>query len=170
MKEKTNSTVEMKQEADELRSRYNTLQLSTISGEGFPEISYAPYIEDERKFYIFISGLATHTRNLQERGMAGVMFIEDESHADHAFGRKRLTYRCKATTIPRGTDRFEHLLNRFQNQFGTLIQTLRALPDFQLFELAPDTGRYVAGFGKTFTVQYPDEQYCQITESDLEKG
>ncbi len=164
----TRST-DTRQEAENLRSECASVLLSTVNGDGFPEISYAPYIEDEGRFYIFISGLAAHTKNLLDHGMVSVMFIEDESLADHPFSRKRLTYRCSAMVISRDTDRFDNLLDRFESRFGNLIQTLRSLTDFRLFELTPDKGRYVAGFGKTFEIEYPDNRYQPVTESSLKK-
>jgi|SaaInlV_120m_DNA_4_1040238.scaffolds.fasta_scaffold18322_2 heme iron utilization protein len=166
MKDKANSP-DTQQEADSLRSSCQSLLLSTVNKEGFPEISYAPYVEAESKFYIFISGLAAHTENLLESRVASIMFIEDESLANHAFSRKRITYLCEATCISRDTDSFDNLLDRFQDQFGKLIQTLRGLGDFQLFELTPSNGRYVAGFGKTFEIECSDNQYQQITETSL---
>lgn len=163
------SSLDIQQEAGNLRSGCETLLLSTVNSDGVPEISYAPYIEDEDRFYIFISGLAAHTKNLLDNSMASVMFIEEESQAEHAFSRKRLTYHCSATVILRDVARFDDLLDKFQSQFGNLIQTLRSLADFQLLELVPDNGRYVAGFGKSFEIEYPDNQYRQITESDIRK-
>lgn len=160
---------DIKQEVENLRSGCKTLLLSTVNRGGFPEISYAPYIEDENKFYIFISGLAAHTKNLLDNRMANVMFIEDESLADHSFSRKRVTYQCEAMPVSRDSDDFDDFLDRFQSEFGNLIQTLRNLADFQLFELAPDNGRYVSGFGKTFVVEYPENQFRQVTESNLKK-
>lgn len=159
-----------RKEAEQLRSAHQTLLLSTVNSDGFPEISVAGYIEEEHKFYLFISGLAAHTRNLQENGLASIMFIEEESAADHPFGRKRLTYRCNANLIPRDADRFDHLLDQFENQFGTLIQTLRGLGDFQLFELSIDKGRYIAGFGKTFEIRSQEHPFQQVTEATLSKG
>lgn len=161
------SSTEFQQEADNLRTECETLLLSTVNGEGVPEISYAAYIEIDNKFYIFISGLAAHTQNLLDSHVASVMFIEDESDADHPFGRKRLTYQCAVHVIKRDVDAFDLLLDRFESQFGNLIKTLRGLADFQLFELTPEKGRYVAGFGKTFEIDCAGNQYQPVTEASL---
>jgi heme iron utilization protein len=130
------SSTDIQKEADQLRSGCETLLLSTVNGDAFPEISYAAY-------------------------------IEDESQANNPFGRKRLTYQCEANFIGRDGGSFDDFLDKFQGHFGNLIETLRNLADFQLFELVPDKGRYVAGFGKTFEIDCQDNQYEKVTESEL---
>ncbi|NNJ90787.1 MAG: HugZ family protein [Gammaproteobacteria bacterium] len=143
---------EIDKELESFISGLQSLLMATVSDQGFPEISYASYIEVDRKFYIFISELASHTKNLLKNSNASVMFIEDESQASHSFARKRLTLTCEASRISRDNQLFEILIEKMQLRFGNLIETLRHLNDFHLFELRPLTGQYVAGFGKTYEI------------------
>ena len=161
---------DIKKQADDLYQGFDTLLLSTSSNDGFPEISYASYVEESNSFYIFISELASHTRNLLNKPIASVMFIEDEKEADHAFARKRLTYRCEVNLISRDTPLFGEILIKMEQRFGALIKTLSQLNDFKLFELQPVSGQYVAGFGKTYEISYSDKRFSHVTQADIRKS
>lgn len=145
---------EMEDQLNELRQGFDTLLMATVNEGGFPEASYAAYVEYGDSFYIFISELASHTNNLKRSGTASLMFIENEADADHAFGRKRLTYRCDAAEVMLDEERFEPVLQLMEERFGRLIATLRGLKDFQLFQIKPQSGQFVAGFGKAFEIDY----------------
>ena len=66
--------------------KFRSLQLSTIGKNGRPESSYAPFVVDQNnQFYIYISALARHTKNLLHDSRAGIMFIEPEEQAENIF-------------------------------------------------------------------------------------
>lgn len=153
--------------AESMRSGFQSLLMATVNDQGFPEISFAPYIEDDGNFYIFISELAAHTRNLLKNSKASVMFIEDESNAPHSFARKRQTFNCEASRISRDGKSFEILIAKMQERFGNLIETLRHLSDFHLIELKPLNGQYVAGFGKTYEIEISTGQFILVTEDKI---
>lgn len=74
----------------QFRSGVRSVSLATVSRDGVPEPSHAPYVaDDEGRPYIFVSGLARHTRNLQESGHTGLLLLEDEQSATNIFTRKR---------------------------------------------------------------------------------
>ncbi len=132
----------------------HALMLATVNAEGLPEASYAPYVAHEGCYYIFISQLASHTANLQHSGVASVLLMNTED-SGQAFARKRLTCHCKATVIARQEALFESILRLMEERFGKLIRTLRELGDFNLFQLDPIKGNYVAGFGQAFEIDFP---------------
>ncbi|PSN11342.1 pyridoxamine 5-phosphate oxidase [filamentous cyanobacterium CCT1] len=137
----------------ELPTRVRSLMLSTVSGEGAPQASYAPYVmDDDYRLYIFTSGLSAHTQNLQNTGQAGVLLIEDEAETGQVFARQRITYDCQAQLLPRGTADWETVADRFEQRFGEIIAMLRSLDDFQIFCLSPQSGRFVMGFGAAYAV------------------
>jgi putative heme iron utilization protein len=43
-------------------------------------------------------------------------------------------------------------LQALQDRFGDVVALLRTLPDFHLIELTPETGHYVAGFGRAYAI------------------
>jgi putative heme iron utilization protein len=156
MSEQSKSEDELRHEMREFQSAFRSVLMATVSQDGEPEASYAPYVVDDAgRYYVFVSGLARHTRDLQETGQASLQFIEDESEAHNLFARRRLTWLCAVTVIPRASTDWELMLHQFTLRFGKFIDTLRGLPDFQLFRLTPLSGSYVRGFGQAFRFEGP---------------
>lgn len=134
-----------------------TLLLATSSTGGVPDISYAPFVQDTADhFFIFVSELATHTANLLNNPKASVMLIKAESESLNLFARERVIYSCLAKKIARNDERYAQQLDSMQKQFGQVMTLLRSLNDFHLFELVPENGRYIAGFGRAFTIDMRD--------------
>lgn len=144
----------------ELTSRYQallqsqqTLILSTASEIGEPDISYAPFVRDQfGSFYIYVSELANHTRNLLNNPKAAVLFIRSENSSPNLFARERAIINCIATIIPRDNDSYSEQLQALQIKFGEVINLLSSLNDFHLFSLSPQNGRYIVGFGQAYRV------------------
>ncbi len=137
-------------------ARFQTLQLGTVSHDGLPEASYAPFVADQGRYFVYLSDLARHTGNLRAVGRASVLFIEGEAQARHLFARERLTLACEVAECGRGSERFEQVLDLFEQKFGKFMQAIRPLQDFHLFELRPVAGSYVAGFARAYTLAGAD--------------
>lgn len=134
-----------------------SLMLSTVTPQGQPQASYAPFVVDgDRQFYIFVSGLSSHTENLRQCPQAGILLIQDESQANQIFARQRLMYDCEVTLIERHDPQWTPYGDRFKLRFGAIIDMLRQLPDFQIFRLTPRSGRFVMGFGAAYEVDPHD--------------
>ncbi len=137
---------------------FQSLMLSTVSADGMPNASYAPFVKDEANhFYIFVSGLSTHTQNLHTVPKASILLIEDEQNTAQIFARRRLTLDCEATLLEREmdgqeTEAWAAIANQFQARFGPMIEMLRGLSDFRIFQLRPFAGRFVLGFGAAYAV------------------
>lgn len=128
-----------------------TLQLASITPEGLPNISYAPYVQDDDgHFYIFISQLAAHTQDLLGNPSVAAMLVEDEQTTRQMFARTRLVYHCKVEQVPNVESAYNENLDRLEEKFGNIIELLRTLPDFILFRLVPESGRFVKGFGQAY--------------------
>jgi len=135
----------------------SSLLLSTVDSDGQPHGSYAPFVMGaQRQFYIFVSGLAGHTRHLAETQRAAILLIEDEAQCTQIFARQRLSYSCTATFVDRHSDAWPQLADQFQQRFGDIIVTLRSLADFRLVRLTPYGGQFVMGFGAAYDVD-PDD-------------
>ncbi|NER81263.1 MAG: HugZ family protein [Leptolyngbya sp. SIO1D8] len=133
--------------------RLQSLMLSTLNADGQPHASYAPFVMGgDRTFYIFVSGLSTHTKNLMTTSKAGILLIEDEAQATQIFARQRLMYDCQVDLIERQNLQWTIWADKFAARFGNLIDMLRQLPDFQIFSLIPQAGRFVVGFGAAYEV------------------
>ena len=144
----------LQSEIREFRDGFRSVTLATVNADGVPEASYAPCVSNAAgNHYVFVSGLARHTRDLEETGTASLLFIEDEQATRNIFARRRLSYRCDATLVKRESHEYEVILHTFSEIFGKVMQTLQQLPDFHLFRLSPSTGRYVSGFGQAFELE-----------------
>ena len=137
---------------DDLIKQQQTLLLSSRSEDGRADISYAPYLREGGKFYILVSELAKHTKNLLDYPHASVLFIEPEAEAANLFARKRLTIDCQVQEIHKTDPLYAQILDALTAKFGEIVGLLRSLPDFHLLALMPGHGQFVAGFGKAFAV------------------
>ena len=134
----------------------STLQIASISKENLPSISYAPFIQNEQRFYICLSSMAKHTHNIQHQPKISIMMIEDESTSTNLFARKRVTFDVITTAIQRDSLIFNGAMTLFKDKFGTNASIYESLADFQLFELDPQSGRAVFGFGEAYDFQDGD--------------
>ncbi|BBN58642.1 HugZ family protein [Hydrogenovibrio marinus] len=135
---------------------FQTVVLATLNKNSEPDSSYAPVFQENQRFYIYISELASHTFNLLENPRASMLFIEPEEKADHLFARQRVTIRVNAATVERDSEQWADILNKMEGKFGEIIQMLRPLEDFHLFELTPESINYVRGFAQAYTLTGDD--------------
>lgn len=146
-----------------------SIMISTANEKGIPNASYTPFVMDEDKnIYIYVSGLSTHTVNIQANPYVSVLFIEDEAKSPNIFARRRLNFDCTATLIERETEKWHQIVNQFQVRFGEIIEVLRGLADFRIFQLTPTKGRYVIGFGAAYNINSDNlNQLVQVTKDNL---
>jgi putative heme iron utilization protein len=140
-------------ELREFVGRSKTVILGTLSSQGQPNASYAPFVESNGDFFILISQLAKHTANILATARCHVMFIADEKESVNVFARKRLSYDCDVHEMPRQTPESQALIDAMKERFGPTIDMLASLPDFRLIRLHPTTGVWVRGFAQAIPVQ-----------------
>lgn len=142
-----------KETLGQLLEKARTLQLATLDALGEPSISYAPFVQDDAgNFYIFVSGLASHTQEILNHPQVAVLVIADEQEARQIFARTRATYRCAAEVVAREEAIYPLILEAMEGRFGNVVGLLRGLGDFVLFRLKPQSGRFVMGFGQAFVL------------------
>lgn len=130
-----------------------TAIIGTLDSKGHPFSSYAPYIYDHNRFYVYISDIATHAKNLKANPKASLFFVEDESKTDNVFARKRVSLQCDSTKIERESERFEEVLGLFAEKFDAkMVATLKKMLDFNLYEFKVTYGEATFGFGKAYFV------------------
>jgi hypothetical protein len=134
-------------------SNFKTVVIGSIDANGAPFSSYAPYIYDGDCFYIYISDIATHSKNIQTTTLASLFFIEDEASCQNLFARKRISLQCDVKKVDRESQRFEDVLTLFGEKFDpNFIATLKNMLDFNLFELHVKGGEATFGFGEAYTI------------------
>jgi putative heme iron utilization protein len=137
--------------------KFASVAIATVAATGIPHASYAPFVMDSAKnIYIFVSGLSYHTRNLHNTPKASVLFVEDESQTQQIFARRRLTFDCDAALLPRETPEWENIATEFEQRFGEIINMMRSLPDFRIFQLTPYAGQFTIGFGAAYQISGDD--------------
>lgn len=137
-------------EIREFRDGCRTLQLATVDSEGNPNASYAPFVLQEDGYYVLISEIARHARNLQQVPKVSLMLIEDETGARELFARKRLTFDALAEVVARDDVRWSQAIAALEGRFGEIVKGLSNLKDFVLFRLKPEQGLFVKGFSYNF--------------------
>lgn len=143
-------------EIQEFRDTRKTLQLASVDKDGKPHSSYAPFAFSDKGYYILISDIAAHGRNLKEVKSVSIMMIEDEAQARTIFARRRLSFDTQAELVERHSDHWHTAIHLMRERLGELIDDLSKLGDFNLYRLNPVIGRYVKGFGQAFDVTGED--------------
>lgn len=136
----------------ELLEDYQSVVLATISNNGYPFSSYAPFYYDGEKIYIFISNIATHAKNMQEIPRSSAFFIEDESKTQQIFARKRISLQCDVCLIDRDNNSFEPIMKAFVAKRGEMLSMLMGMNDFNLYVLTPIYGEATFGFGEAYNI------------------
>jgi len=130
---------------------FETLIMASITPTGEPHASTAPYVRMNNDFYILISTVAQHGRNLLASSQVSLLFAEDESKTLQPFARKRATIEASVSEIHRENPIFLEAIEQFQAHFDSdLVQSLSEMGDFHLFKLSPLSGSVVMGFGKAY--------------------
>ncbi|MCH6257943.1 pyridoxamine 5'-phosphate oxidase family protein [Puniceicoccaceae bacterium K14] len=135
----------------QLLSSVKSVMLGTATSNGSPSVSYAPvYVDDSSRMYVFLSSMAKHYGLLKRSKRASVMAIEDEATAENLFARKRATFDCSSVLIERSDPNWAKTMNLMEERLGSTLGYLKDMQDFDLFQLAPKSGRLVLGFGKAY--------------------
>ena len=91
----------------------NIILISTINEKNEPNVSYAPtYIDSQCNFYIYISTLAKHTKNILGNNKLSFMAMEENS--PNIFAKKRITFNGKIKIIDRKSDTFNTLMDKIK--------------------------------------------------------
>lgn len=131
---------------------FKSAVLGTISENGYPFSSYAPFYYDGASIYIFISNIATHAKNMQQRPKASAFFIEDESQTQQIFARKRISLQCDVTHISKDDGSYEPVMEAFVSKQGETLTMLMGMKDFNLYVLTPIYGEATFGFGEAYSI------------------
>ncbi len=143
-------------EIQEFRQERRTLQLATVDEDGRPNVSYAPFVQNQDGYFVLISEIARHARNLQVNPSVSIMMIEDEGSSKQLFARKRLTFDAVAKVVERDSEQWNQVVAQLKERFGEIIDGLSQLQDFVLFNFKPEHGLFVKGFGQAYQVSGDD--------------
>ncbi|MEF1280558.1 heme utilization protein HutZ [Vibrio fortis] len=143
-------------EIKEFRQERRTLQLATVDEEGRPNVSYAPFVQNQEGYFVLISDIARHARNLKANPNVSLMLIEDEESSKQLYARKRLTFDATTSVVERESELWTQVIAQMKDRFGEIIDGLSQLQDFSLFNLKAENGLFVKGFGQAYQVSGDD--------------
>jgi len=133
-----------------LRDQVSSAQLATLSRDATPEASYAPCVWFQGDCFVFLSELASHTQNLKLNPSISLLLIEAEAAAGNAFARKRISLFGSAQIVARADDTYQTVIRDFYHRFGEVMKLIEPLPDFHLFRIIVQRGRFIRGFGQAY--------------------
>ena len=133
-----------------LRDQVNSVLLATLRRDATPEASYAPCVWFEGDCFVFLSELASHTQNLKHDPSISLLLIEAEAAAGNAFARKRISLFGSAQNVVRADDTYQIVITEFYQRFGEVMNLIEPLPDFHLFRIHVQRGRFIRGFGQAY--------------------
>ena len=164
------ASTESLQHITRLQQESQSLMLATQASNHEPHISYAPFVEFEGVFYIFVSGLAAHTKHLLEHRRGQVMLLDDESKSRNIFARMRLIYEVEAHVLARTHEQFNTVAQAMLARHGSTVEVLMSLNDFVMFALKPQKGTLVTGFGQAYVFE-PGAlaDAVQLTDKNIEQ-
>ncbi|MDR6459700.1 MULTISPECIES: pyridoxamine 5'-phosphate oxidase family protein [Chryseobacterium] len=136
----------------ELINSSKSIILATVDAEGNPNSSYAPFVQVEQTFYILVSFMAKHTKNLADGRKTSIMFIEDESATKQIYARERLTIEATTSQIDRDSEVWNTVVAKLKENHGKVVDVISEMGDFILIALQPVKGSYVNGFGSAYFV------------------
>jgi heme iron utilization protein len=158
------------QEVELFLETFQTLVMASLTPEGKPHASTAPYIRINDDFYILISTVAQHGRNLLGSEQVSLLFAEDESQCVQPFARKRVTIEASVREVTRENAIFMQAVERFKAHFDSdLVTSLCSMGDFHLFKLSTRSGSIVVGFGKAYRLNERLEVMTQIMGQHQQK-
>jgi len=152
----------------ELVANSKSIILGTIDAEGTPNSSYAPFVKINNIFYILVSFMARHTRNLRDQKKVSMMFIADESASKQIYARERLTLDASTTQITRDSEEWNTVIDALKERHGKVVDVIAPMEDFIMIALHPSKGAYVNGFGSAYFVN----EHLEVMEhrNDINHG
>lgn len=163
-------TINLEQKKEQYLTFLNTCKTIVISSkdeQDQPFISYAPFVKHDGKFYIYISKISDHYQFIEQSELVHIMLLADEKDSPNIFARERARFQCTTENI--GNDGHEVIFDLFDMTHGKpMMDVLRGL-DFSLFELIPQEGRFVVGFGQAFEVDISGDRFIHVVVDKKEK-
>ncbi|GAB4426668.1 MAG: hypothetical protein Kow002_15890 [Anaerolineales bacterium] len=146
----------MKAEHDtKLAAMLRTLRVAGLATlhDGAPQVSMVAFVvaDDFQAFYIHVSGLARHTRDMMADSRVSLIIIETDDGRPDPGTLARISILGEASPVaPEDTD-FEQAKNRYLKRFPESAMLFR-FRDFGLWRITPKSARFVAGFAQAFNL------------------
>jgi len=126
--------------------------LGTLHG-GEPNLAMVAYsfAEDFSAFYIHVSRLGKHTAGMEADPRVSLLITETDDRRADPQTLARVSIRGTAEILPRTEPDYAQVKKNYLERFPEAEQLFQ-LGDFNIWKIIPKGGRFVAGFGKAFTL------------------
>lgn len=126
--------------------------LGTLGAHG-PFVSMVPVATDPTGagFFIHVSGLAQHTREVRADARVSLLFVAPLADGQDPLALPRLTLQGRAEELPGDSDEARRAAEAYLARFPQAELTL-GLGDFAFFRIRLEAGRLVSGFGRALTL------------------
>lgn len=121
--------------------------------EGEPNLAMVAYAfaEDFSAFYIHVSRLGRHTRDMESDPRVGLLIAETDDGRLDPQTLARLSIQGTAEMLPRNALDYANVKHLYLTRFPE-AEGLFSLGDFNLWRITPKSGRFVAGFARAFNL------------------
>lgn len=123
-----------------------SLIISSVDKDCQPLTSYSPFVMLDGNYYICISSMLPHYKNMMLTKKAHIMMIEDESKAENIYARKRLYFSADCEL----EEDVEKIFKLFDNRYGDQLSFFRNMKDFKVIKLIAGDKSLVLGFGAAY--------------------
>ena len=116
---------------------------------GEPAVSMVPFVlpPKQTSLVIHVSGLATHTRDMQEHARVSLLVMAESRPEVSPQALPRVAFRADAIPLQRDGREYEAARAAYLARFPDASTTFE-LGDFWLVALQPVSARLIAGFGR----------------------
>jgi hypothetical protein len=114
-------------------------------GESSPETSMCPYAAYRGDIVLHLSGLAKHSKNIEQHPQVGFMVCTPETKADSPLALPRISLTGMIEVVPQTEQQ------AYQQAYTHHIPDavpLFSFPDFTLYRIQIDNVQWIGGFGK----------------------
>ena len=121
--------------------------------EGEPNLAMVAYAfaEDFSAFYIHVSKLGKHTRDMESDPRVSLLIAETDDRRADPQTLARVSLQGTAEVLPRDAADYALIKHLYLNRFPE-AEPIFSLGDFNLWKITPKSGRFVAGFARAFNL------------------
>lgn len=145
-------------DAEALNSLRRLLETQPVAAlgtlhRGDPAVSMVPFVlpAGETRLFIHVSGLATHTADMQKHPRVSLLVIAESGAASSPQSLPRVTLQADARTLPDDDPDYAAARAAYLDRFPAAAETFE-LGDFSIVALQPVSARLVAGFGRAYSL------------------
>lgn len=131
-------------------TRIATLGTLHESGPNLAMVAYA-LAEDFSSFYIHVSRLGKHTRDMENDPRVSMLITETDDHRPDPQTLTRVSLQGTAEVLSRDVTGYSLVKTLYLKRFPE-AEPMFSMGDFNLWRIIPMGGRFVAGFGQAFNL------------------